>query len=225
MTYIYFDESGDLGFDFAKKGTSGQFSVAFLILTNKRPVSSAVKKVFLSLPISKVRKHTGELHAYKERASTRRKLLANLATKDILIATMRLDKKKVLIADNPHDLYASIVNSLVNRLFVDGVINGSDPIQLIASRRDTSQTLNRRFSESVASSATTARVNTTPSRGGLGTAPIRGFRNERKITVVHSYYLSFWCTTSTPVHLKLGVIPFCYSHIMPQCTTCIFSHA
>ena len=34
MTYIYFDESGDLGFDFSKSGTSNWFLIAFLITKN-----------------------------------------------------------------------------------------------------------------------------------------------------------------------------------------------
>jgi len=70
MTYIYLDESGDLGFNFSKAGTSRHFSIAFLLTENKRPISSLVKKVFLSLPPATKRKNSGVLHAHHEKSVT-----------------------------------------------------------------------------------------------------------------------------------------------------------
>jgi len=153
MTYVYFDESGDLGFDFSKQGTSNIFSIAFLIVNNTRPISTLVKKVFLSLPKALKRRNSGALHAQYEKASTVTKLLNGLSNKDIKVATIHLDKHKVLIASNPNDLYANIVITLVNRLYADGVFDKSEQINLIASQRNTSKNLNERFSESIVNDA------------------------------------------------------------------------
>ena len=152
MTYIYFDESGDLGFDFSKSGTSNWFLIAFLITKNKRPISSLVKKLFRSLPVAKNYKRSGVLHARYEKSSTVKKLLVGLSTKEVEIATIRLDKRKVLIANNPNELYANIVISLINRLYGDGVFDKSDHVSLVASQRNTSKSLNMRFSESIVTS-------------------------------------------------------------------------
>jgi len=149
MVYIYFDESGDLGFNFSKGGTSEHFSVAFLIVDEKRPISTLVKKVFTSLPQASKRKSSGVLHAYYEKASTIAKLLHGISKKDVKIASMRLDKHKVLLTGNPNELYTSLVVTLINRLYADGVIRDTDEIVLVASRRNTSENLNMIFSESV----------------------------------------------------------------------------
>jgi hypothetical protein len=153
VRYIYFDESGDLGFDFSKQGTSERFVITFMLVNNRRPVSTLVKKVFTSLPVGKKRKHSGLLHAYYEKKSTRMKLLGGLATKDIQIATICLNKRKMLIVGNPHELYANIVTSLINRLFADGILIDAEDVFLVASRRNTSKALNMRLSESVVNSA------------------------------------------------------------------------
>ena len=150
MVYIYQDESGDLGFDFNKAGTSNHFSIAFIITNQPRPISSLVGKVFATLPRAIKRKSSGVLHAYYEKAVTITRLLRGLASKDVKIASIRLDKRKVLITGNPHELYANIVVTLVNRLFKDGIISGSEDIALLASRMNTSKSLNASFSERVA---------------------------------------------------------------------------
>jgi len=149
MVYIYFDESGDLGFDFSKGGTSKNFSVAFLIVNEKRPISSLVKKVFASLPQTLKRKSSGVLHAYYEKSSTIAKLLQGISKKDVKIASIRLDKRKVLLIGNPNELYTNIVVTLINRLYTDDIISDTDDIILVASRRNTSKNLNVIFSESV----------------------------------------------------------------------------
>jgi hypothetical protein len=153
MTAIYFDESGDLGFDFSKKGTSNQFLVTFLIIKNKRSVSTLVKKTFKSLPSAIKRKNSGVLHAQYEKPSTVIRLLKGLARKEIQIASMLLNKRNMIISGNPNELYASIVISLINRLYADGVFADDEHVSLIASQRNTSKSLNNRFSESVVNNA------------------------------------------------------------------------
>jgi uncharacterized membrane protein len=149
MVYLYQDESGDMGFDFTKSGTSKYFSIALLILTERRPVSSLVKKVFTSLPSAMKRNNNGVLHAYYEKPATISRLLRGLAEKEIKIASIRLDKRKILLSGTPHELYANIVVTLINRLYMDGIISGTEELALIASRMNTSKTLNMSFSENV----------------------------------------------------------------------------
>ena len=149
MAYIYFDESGDLGFDFSKQGTSNHFSIAFMIIGDKRPISALVKKVFKSLPPTARLRSGGALHARYEKTSTVTKLLKALAKKDVSVATIRLNKRKLLISSNPNELYSSIVISLINRLYADDHFKGEENINLIASQRNTNKSLNTRFTECV----------------------------------------------------------------------------
>jgi len=89
------------------------------------------------------------LHAHYEKPITKKRLLQGLATKDIRIATMRLDKRKVFLPGNPNELYSSMVVALINRLYADGIISKSDEIKFIASRRNTSEKLNDDFTKSI----------------------------------------------------------------------------
>ena len=149
MTYIYFDESGDLGFDFSKKRTSKHILVVFLIVKDKRHISALVKKVFKTLPPAHKRKNNGTLHAHHEKSSTIKRMLYALATKNIKVATMRLDKRKLLILSNPNDIYTNIVIALLNKLYANGHLDNTNDIKLIASRRNTSKHLNDQFTENI----------------------------------------------------------------------------
>lgn len=44
MPYIFMDESGDLGFDFGKSGTTKCFVITLVFAKNKRPIEKCVKK-------------------------------------------------------------------------------------------------------------------------------------------------------------------------------------
>jgi hypothetical protein len=70
LSYIFIDESGDLGFELSRKGTSKFFVIAFLYCASKRPVEKCVKKVHAGL--RKKYKRIGVLHAYREEPATRR---------------------------------------------------------------------------------------------------------------------------------------------------------
>lgn len=74
MAFIFIDESGNLGFEFNKKGTSSYFLITFLFTTNKRAVEKCVKKVHAGL--RKKYKKVGILHAYREEPITRKRLLS-----------------------------------------------------------------------------------------------------------------------------------------------------
>jgi len=149
MRSIYLDESGDMGFDFTKGGTSNHLLITFLILNECRPVNFLVKKVFKSLLKTTKRKNNDMLHAYYEKNITVKRMLSGLTLLDVQIATIRLDKRKVLLTANVHELYTGMVVSLVNRLYTEGIIDNSSDIMFIASRKNTSRKLNEDFSESV----------------------------------------------------------------------------
>jgi len=150
MTHIYFDESGCLGVDFTKSGTKNHLLITFLILNECRPIISLVKKVSLTLPKTIRKRRGSELHAHHEKPITKKRLFNGLAKKDVRIATMRLDKRKIVLIGNSNDLYTNMVVALINRMYADGIIQDNDDIKFIASRRNTSKTLDDEFSESIA---------------------------------------------------------------------------
>lgn len=149
MSYIFVDESGDLGFNFKKKGTSRYFLISFLFVpstTTKRRIGKIVSNTFLTLKKSKKRK-SGILHAYKESAKTRFRLLNKLTVEDIKIMTISLDKEKVYtdITSEKNILYSNIVNILLNKIYTLKLISTDEKIYLIASRRETNKLLNDNF--------------------------------------------------------------------------------
>ncbi|MBU0570106.1 DUF3800 domain-containing protein [Patescibacteria group bacterium] len=149
MAYIFMDESGDLGFDFRKKGTSKYFVVTFLFSATKRPIEKVVKKTFKSLPLKVQRKHAGCLHAVKEKPKTRFKLLGLLNEQDISIIAIYLNKRKVYtrLQDEKHVLYNYITNILLDRVYSKKLIPTKGTIELLASQRETNKFLNTNFKQ------------------------------------------------------------------------------
>lgn len=147
MPYIFFDESGDLGFDFTKKRTSRYFVVTFLLSTEKRPIERSVKKTFTSLSARETKGHPGVLHAVNELPKTRQRLLNRLAEQDITVLSLYLDKKRVYtkLKDEREVLYNFVTNTLLDRIMVKMLIPADEPITLIASQRETSRFLNENF--------------------------------------------------------------------------------
>ena len=149
MSYILLDESGDLGFNLEKEGTSHYFLITFLFVpTNKkRRLSKIVSKIFLTLKKAKKRK-SGVLHAYKESPTTRHRLLRLLAQEeDIKIMTIYLNKEKVYtdIKEEKNILYSNVVNILIERIISRKLVPSNEKIELIASRRNTNKFLNENF--------------------------------------------------------------------------------
>ena len=92
------DESGDLGFDSSKQGTSKYFLITFLFCKNHRPIEKCVKKIHRSL--RKKDRKVSVLHANNERQSTRRRLLECLVNHNAIFMTIQLNKHKVLLGWN-----------------------------------------------------------------------------------------------------------------------------
>jgi hypothetical protein len=142
------DESGDLGFDFRKKGTTRYFLITFLFVRNKRPVEKCVRKVLTGL--QKKLKYRGKvLHAYHEKPVTRLRLLRCLAEKDIHVITISLNKCKVYtkLQEEKAVLYNYVTNILLDRIFTRKLIPVEGKIKLIASKRETNKFLNANFKD------------------------------------------------------------------------------
>jgi hypothetical protein len=70
-----------------------------------------------------------------------------LAGLDIGIVVVKLDKHRLYtdLSDEPHVLYNSIVNILMNRLMTQHELEHGDALRLVASQRETKGVLNQRF--------------------------------------------------------------------------------
>ncbi|KKP87455.1 MAG: hypothetical protein UR90_C0004G0002 [Parcubacteria group bacterium GW2011_GWC1_35_8] len=147
MAYIFMDESGDLGFNFKKKKTSKYFVIAFLFIKNKKPIERIIKKLFANFSKMEVRNRGGVIHAFKEKPTTRQKLLTSLNEKDISIISIYLNKSKVYtkLQDEKHVLYNYVANMLLDRVYTKKLIPINEPIVLVASRRETNKFLNENF--------------------------------------------------------------------------------
>lgn len=142
MQYIYIDESGDLGFDFTKKGTSRYFVVAAIIVEDKDILEKIIRKTFISLSQKDRRRHSGTFHAFKEKEKTLRKILRLLkAESSIKIAFICLEKKDKDSEKSKYEIYNESVLRLVRNAFYDSSLE----ITLFSSQRETNKYINKQF--------------------------------------------------------------------------------
>lgn len=88
------------------------------------------------------------MHATSETDRTRIKILTQLAArKDVSIISIYLNKEKVYthLQDQKHILYNLVANILLDRICKRSLIPTDEPIELIASRRETKKLLNENF--------------------------------------------------------------------------------
>ncbi len=148
MAYIFMDESGDLGFDFSKKGTSKCFLITFLFVDNKRPIEKCIRKVRAGL--QKNLKSLGRvLHAYHEKPVTRLRLLRCIVEHDASVIVIALNKSKVYtkLQEEKAVLYNYVTNILLDRILTKKLVPREGPIELIASKRETNRFLNENFKD------------------------------------------------------------------------------
>jgi len=146
MAYLFLDESGDLGFNFKKKGTSQIFVVTCLFIDDKRPIEKIVKKAHSELS-KKLKRRFGILHCVGEKPITRQRLLRRMSEKECAIMTIYLNKKKVYtnLQNEKPVLYNYVTNILLDRIYSRQIFSGRGKITLIASRRETNKFLNENF--------------------------------------------------------------------------------
>ncbi len=142
------DESGDIGFNFEKKGSSDFFVVTFLFTENKKTVEKIVKTIHAQLN-KKIKRKIGVLHATNEKPITRKRLLKKLAENDCQIMSIYLNKKKVFtrLQDEKQVLYNYVTNILLDRIYNKKIVPNNKEIELIASRRETNKFLNENFKD------------------------------------------------------------------------------
>ena len=149
MAHIFLDESGDLGFNFKKKGTSKFFIVTLFFLDNGvGPIEKIVKKTHAELS-KKLKRRVGVLHAVNEKPLTRQRLLKRINERDCAVMVIYLNKKKVhtRLQDEKQVLYNFVTNILLDRILSKKIISLSKSITLVASRRETNKFLNENFKD------------------------------------------------------------------------------
>lgn len=151
MSYIFLDESGDLGLDLRKPGATRFFIVTFLFVEKKRAIEKIISTLHGGLR-KKYRMRTSVLHASKEESATIAKFCKKIASKGCRIMTIYLDKSKVYtkLSDEKHVLYNYIVNILLDRMINKSLVDKNKMIHLIASRRETNKFLNQNFQDYLA---------------------------------------------------------------------------
>ncbi len=143
MSYIFLDESGDLGFSIK----SSQWFILTVVLTNNhRKIEKCVKKIRHDL--KKKYKKVGELHAYHSDAITKKRMLRLLSeTEDLKILCVILNKRKVYIdlQKQKNYLYNYTANILLDRLYNKEILNPKDKIQIFIDQRETNKFLKKNF--------------------------------------------------------------------------------
>jgi hypothetical protein len=150
---VYFDESGNLGFNFGNEQNSKHFVATFLIADKAREISLMTKKVFRTLRKKDMARSGGVLHSYSERRSTRIRLLSTLSKNEISIAVMKLNKEKFRTAKPPHEIYSDVASSLLARIYENGILKREKPVRMIASRMETKLVRKKRFEEKAKAAA------------------------------------------------------------------------
>jgi len=148
MSYIFMDESGDLGFNFTKAKTSKYFVITFVFTKDKVILERIVKKVFKGFSKGEVKNHNGVLHAYKESPKTKQKLLTIFHEKkmaDIIVIYLNKSKVYTKLQNEKHVLYNYVTNILLDRVCTKKLIPTDKKIKIIASRRETNRFLNDNF--------------------------------------------------------------------------------
>ncbi len=135
MTYIFLDESGDLGFS---ERSSRWFILTMLFTNHHRKVEKCVKKIHSNL--RKKYKKVSELHAYHANEATRKRLLNYLAqVDDLKILTIILNKDKVYtdLKQQKALLYNYTANILLDRLHNKNILIPNKKISLCIDQRET----------------------------------------------------------------------------------------
>lgn len=148
MSYIFLDESGDLGFNFKNKKTSQYFVITFIFTKEKNILEKMVRKVFKSFSPKERRNHSGVLHAYKETPKTRLKLLGFFnenKSADIIVIYLNKEKVYTKLQNEKHLLYNYVTNILLDRVYTKKLIPLDKKIIITASKRETNKFLNLNF--------------------------------------------------------------------------------
>src|SRR3990167_2506825 len=143
MSYIFLDESGDLGFG---KRSSKWFLFTLVVVDDPRKLERVIKKTRKSLK-KKYKRTMSELHAYHCDDITRIRVLTKLAEQDISVVTTVLNKSKVYVdlQNQKNYLYNFTANIILDRLMNTKLIDKNRKISLVVDRKDTKKHLRDNF--------------------------------------------------------------------------------
>jgi len=140
------DESGDLGFDFDKKGTSRFFCITLVVSVEKRKLEKLVKRMFADFAKQRIKHPHGVLHAYNETDRTNHLMIRRLKDTDAKAFVIKVDKTK-LIRRDIDEFYNDLTIMLLEKVFD---VTGVEKVILIASRKDPKPEAVERFKSSLA---------------------------------------------------------------------------
>lgn len=125
MFYLFLDESGDLGFDFNKPGTTKYFVETVLLLPDtaaKHAMEKAVERtVKAKIHRGKKRESAGELKGSKAVRAVKKHFYAQISQLNFAVYTIILNKRAVpeqVIMAKPR-LYNHMTRQLIDRLPLD----------------------------------------------------------------------------------------------------------
>lgn len=150
-SFIFMDESGDLGFG---KKSSKWFMFTLVASNDKRALDRVTKKVWR--PLKKKHQKLGELHAYHANSVTRMRMLRKLnEVDDLKILCIVLNKQKVYVdlQNQKNYLYNYTANILLDRLHQKGFLQNGN-VELYVDRKDTKKSLTENFTNYLESSMT-----------------------------------------------------------------------
>lgn len=122
--YIFLDESGDLGFDYSKKGTTSFFVVSLLLVkdfNNKRQVEKAVKRTLKNKIYASRGKSDKELKGARTAFYVKEYFYRYLEDVDIQVYTLILNKLRVheRLRQEKHRLYNFVARIVIDKLPVE----------------------------------------------------------------------------------------------------------
>lgn len=145
MSYIFLDESGDLGFS---ERSSRWFVLTIIFTNNHRKVEKCVKKVHRGL--KKKHKKIKELHAYHADNITRKRVLRYLSeVEDLKVLSIILNKKKVYtdLRSQKIYLYNYTANILLDRMYNKKILNDGETVYIYIDQRETNKFLKKNFED------------------------------------------------------------------------------
>ncbi len=143
--YIYLDESGCLGFDFSKKGTSKYFIVTLLVISSKttlkifkKAVNRTIKNKIAKGKKIKARKINIELKGYKTDLSVKKYFWKQTKSCNFQIYTLALEKQTVHkeLRKNKSRLYNYLSQLLLEKVDFK---NAKNSVNLIFDKCKSSQ--------------------------------------------------------------------------------------
>ena len=121
--YIYLDESGDLGFDFKKKGTSKHFLITVLLTREPKKIANCIKHLKEDA-LQKKYKKIPEIKFNNSPEVFRKRVIQKLSAQEIFILVFCLNKIKIV--NKLHDKKDKVYNYVTGLLF-DKILNATNP--------------------------------------------------------------------------------------------------